>query len=88
MTPTTDGPYFLTPRVLDQQAFDELGGTLRTLIDDAGRAGLDLREIVRQAGVTDAAAAKASARLLERLNLAAGMLKAFQTQIDQAARIG
>jgi DNA repair exonuclease SbcCD ATPase subunit len=70
---------FLTPRVLDQRAFDELAGMLRSLIDEAQRAAERLEAAQGPGGEP----ALASARLQERLRLGARMLKAFQSQIDR-----
>lgn len=70
---------FLTPRVLDQRAFDELAGMLRSLIDEAREAA----ERLEAAQGPASEPAQASARLQERLRLGARMLKAFQSQIDR-----
>lgn len=78
------GDVFLTPRVLDQKAFDELAGVLRGLIGEAEQAADRLDERLEAARQNAAAPAAASAQLQERLRLGARMLKAFQTQIDRA----
>ncbi|MCA9296952.1 MAG: hypothetical protein KC983_10550, partial [Phycisphaerales bacterium] len=75
---------FLAPRVLDQRAFDELAGTLRSLIDEAGASRTSLEQAMQRIGDGDVYASKASEHLQDRLRLSARMLKAFQAQIERA----
>jgi DNA repair exonuclease SbcCD ATPase subunit len=75
---------FLTPRVLDQGAFNDLAGTLQALIREASGAMDRLDERLEAARRSAAEPAAASDRLQERLRLGARMLKAFQSQIDRA----
>jgi chromosome segregation ATPase len=80
---------FLTPRVLDQSAFDELAATLRALVAEARAAAADLRGGLDDSRGTDGRAKGAVAQLGERLHVGARMLKAFQVQIDRVeAAIG
>ena len=72
----------LTPRVLDQNAFNQLSETLRGLIEQANGATQLLRDEFEQADGAKGQATKASAGLHERLRVSARMLKAFQSQID------
>ncbi|MCH8315964.1 MAG: hypothetical protein IIA64_08335 [Planctomycetes bacterium] len=72
----------LTPRVLDQNAFNQLSETLRGLIEQANGAAQLLRDEFEQADGAKGQASKASAGLHERLRVSARMLKAFQSQID------
>ena len=72
----------LTPRVLDQNAFNQLSETLRGLIEQANGAAQLLRDEFDQASGAKGQASKASAGLHERLRVSARMLKAFQSQID------
>lgn len=84
MTVTNDRPderVFVTPRVIDQNAFDELSGTLRRLIDQAEHAGKDLEVCVEKVGEAKRDQTKSTEQLQERLRLSARMLKAFQSQI-------
>ena len=74
---------FLSPRLVDQHAFDELAGTLRGLIDQADTATRQLEERQQWFASNAGEPAQAAARLQERLRLSAQMLKAFQTQIDR-----
>ncbi|MDY7109244.1 MAG: hypothetical protein SYC29_11475 [Planctomycetota bacterium] len=78
---------FLTPRVVDQGAFNDLAGTLHALIEDAGEAMERLDERLEAVRRSAAKPAAASDRLQERLRLGARMLKAFQGQIDRAAAV-
>lgn len=73
---------FVTPRVIDQTAFDELAGTLRALLDEAARTADALNDRMRRAQELDREPVRASGQLQERLRLGARMLKAFQSQID------
>ncbi|MEM7229965.1 MAG: hypothetical protein AAF432_14245, partial [Planctomycetota bacterium] len=75
---------FIAPRVVDQQSFDDLASTLRTLIDEANQTKASLATAVTRIGDGDAYASKASAHLQDRLRLSARMLKAFQSQIERA----
>jgi len=75
---------FLAPRVLDQRAFDELAGTLRSLIDEAAASRTELRDALERLAQSDSYASTASQHLQERLRLSARMLKAFQSQIERA----
>lgn len=83
MTATNDRtePVFLSPRVIDQKAFDDLAGTLRRLIDQAEHAGKELASRVEQVASAKQDQAKSTEQLQERLRLSARMLKAFQSQI-------
>jgi len=72
---------FMSPRVVDQQAFDELAAGLRSLLDEAGGSSERLRKLIEQSRDGDRWAGKASIHLQERLRLSARMLKAFQAQI-------
>ncbi len=72
----------LTPRVLDQNAFNQLSETLRGLIEQANGTAQLLRDEFDQASGAKGQASKASAGLHERLRVSARMLKAFQSQID------
>jgi chromosome segregation ATPase len=74
---------FLTPRVLDQSAFDDLAATLRALVAEARAAAADLRGGLDASRGTDGRAKSAVAQLSERLHVGARMLKAFQVQIDR-----
>jgi len=73
----------ITPRVLDQEAFDQLAATLRSLLDEAGIAIDRLETRIEAAGSREDAPSAAAAQLQERLRLSAQMLKAFQGQIDR-----
>lgn len=72
----------LTPRVLDQSAYDALSNALSSQIEKAGEVLSELRERFDQAKDSRGQAKKSSASLQERLRISARMLKAFQTQID------
>ncbi len=78
-----DQEVFLTPRVLDQRVFDELAGTLRSLLDEADEKVGRIKERLDQAGRYQAAPGAAAEQLQERLRLGARMMKAFQSQIDR-----
>jgi len=73
----------ITPRVLDQTAFNELTGQLRALIDHAHDATGMLREALEHAQSDQSRAARAADNLQDRLRLSARMLKAFQLQIGR-----
>lgn len=72
---------FLTPRVIDQETFDDLAGALRELIAEADQYRTLLAEQIGDADRGGEQAAKLNASLQERLRLSARMLKAFQSQI-------
>ena len=72
----------LTPRVLDQSAYESLSNALGAQIEKASEILSELRERFDQAKDSRGQATKASASLQERLRVSARMLKAFQTQID------
>lgn len=78
---TTD--VVLTPRVLDQRAFDELSETLQHLISQSQDLTSELAHQVEAASTLDTQATRASTRLQDRLHLSARMLKALQVQIDK-----
>ncbi|MBT8487149.1 MAG: hypothetical protein HKO59_01515 [Phycisphaerales bacterium] len=71
---------FVTPRVLDQTAFNELAGALRTLIDEANHAANRLTAATELA----ATPTPVQDQLRESLHLGARMLKAIQGQLDRA----
>jgi chromosome segregation ATPase len=71
----------LTPRVIDESAFDEFAGMLRQLIDQAEHAERELRECAREVSESGREQKKSAEQLQERLRLGARMLKAFQSQI-------
>ena len=79
----TSEEVFLSPRVVDQESFDELATTMRTLVDEAVRSTQRLETVMHEARSEQEAPAKAAAQLQERLRLGARMLKAFQAQIDR-----
>lgn len=83
MTATAEGAenMLLSPRVIDQNAFDDLAGTLRNLIDNAENVGRGLEQCVKHAGGVKQEQDKSAEQLQERLRLSARMLKAFQSQI-------
>jgi len=72
----------VAPRVADRQAFEEMAGALRRLIDEAGVAREALERIVQETRQGDERAGRASVLLQERLRLGAQMLKALDTQIE------
>lgn len=72
----------LTPRVLDQSAYDSLSNALGAQIEKAGEILSELCSRFEQAKDERAQATKSSASLQERLRVSARMLKAFQSQID------
>lgn len=74
---------FLSPRVIDEQAFNEFATTIRTLIDDATSTSDRLAGLLEKASDDDVWTNKASDHLQERLRLSARMLKAFQSQITR-----
>ena len=76
-----DHQVFISPRVVDQQVFDELAGSLRTLIDEGAGTSTRLEKLIEQSRDSDQWVGKASEHLQERLRLSARMLKAFQSQI-------
>jgi hypothetical protein len=78
---TTD--IVLTPRVLDQRAFDEFSETLQHLISQSQDLAVELARQVEAASTLDTQATRASTRLQDRLHLSARMLKALQVQIDR-----
>lgn len=73
----------LTPRVLDQRAFDELSDTLQSLISQSQDLTVELARQVESASSLDTQANRASTKLQDRLHLSARMLKALQLQIDR-----
>ena len=75
---------FITPRVLDQGAFDELSGRLEKLIAEAHQSVADLEARATSLRKLQEAPRDATTQLQERLRLGARMLKAFQGQIDLA----
>jgi chromosome segregation ATPase len=77
----------ITPRVLDQEAFDQLASTLRSLLDEAGNAVDRLESRIEAAERREDAPSSAAAQLQERLRLSAQMLKAFQSQIDRVQTV-
>lgn len=89
VAPSADGAVpggtevFLTPRVLDQRAFEELSGTLKSLIDESAVSSKRLEEILDRVQQADSGSKDAAAQLQERLKLGARMLKAFQTQLER-----
>jgi DNA repair exonuclease SbcCD ATPase subunit len=74
---------FLTPRVIDQGAFDELSRALRSQLEEADRKIVELGERLEQVRQSDDQPARSAEQLQERLRLGARMLKAFQSQIDR-----
>lgn len=73
----------ITPRVLDQASFDDLAASLRALIGQANDSASALREVLGELSGARTEATRSSAFLQERLKVGAGMVKAFQTQIDR-----
>ncbi len=73
---------FITPRVLDQNAFDELSCRLKQHIDEAIQATADLQEQIKAIHDLQNTPQNVTSQLQERLRLGARMLKAFQGQID------
>ncbi len=73
----TTGEIVITPRVLDQAAYDDLAAMLQALIGEAGAAAGTLRQGLGESS-------KASASLQERLKVSVRMLKALQLQLDGA----
>jgi hypothetical protein len=78
---------FLTPRVIDQEAFDDLAASLRALIDRADESARQLDQRVEQSAAAGRDHGRAATRLQERLRLSASMLKAFQSQIARTEAI-
>ncbi len=77
---------FLAPRIVDQAAFEDFAGSLRGLIEQANTCNQQLSELVKQVREHEAKTNAGAAQLHEGLRLGARMLKAFQTQIEQAER--
>jgi chromosome segregation ATPase len=73
----------ITPRVLDQAAFDSLSESLRSLIRDAIASGSELRGALDELTGARDEATKSSRFLQDRLKVSVRMLKAFQSQIEQ-----
>lgn len=74
---------FLSPRVIDEHAFNDLATTIRTMIDDATGVSDRLAGLLEKASDDNVWTNKASDHLQERLRLSARMLKAFQSQITR-----
>lgn len=83
ISPMPSHDIVLTPRVLDQRAFDELSTTLQQLISQSQELSVELSRHIEAASALDAQATRASTRLQDRLHLSARMLKALQVQIDK-----
>lgn len=77
-----DNSGFLTPRVLDQRAFDELSRTLRGLVKDARTATDELSQTIHQAEERDRASMGSAQQLQEQIRLSARLLKAVQLQSE------
>lgn len=73
---------FVTPRVLDQRAFDELSRTLRELVKDARTATAELSETISGAEQRDRDAVRSAEHLQEQVRLSARLLKAMQVQAE------
>jgi hypothetical protein len=76
-----------SPRFVDQQAFEDFAGTLRSLIDHASNASGRLEAVLKQVEQHESRTNAGAAQLHEGLRLGARILKAFQTRIDQAERV-
>ncbi|MCZ6836694.1 MAG: hypothetical protein O7G85_13030 [Planctomycetota bacterium] len=48
-----DHPAFISPRVVDQQVFDELAGSLRTLIDEGAGTAVKLQKLIESSRDSD-----------------------------------
>ncbi|MHC5024207.1 MAG: hypothetical protein ACYTGG_09900 [Planctomycetota bacterium] len=82
-SPPIDRRAFLTPRVIDQDTFDELATSLRGLVDESRAASSQLVAQLGEIRNLEGLSSDASVQLQERLRLGARMLKAFQTQISR-----
>lgn len=81
-TPVKGDDVFLTPRVLDERAFQKFAEQLRSLIADAESASTRLEQAAAQNNTDRDEAARSSQQLQERLRLSARMLKAVQVQSE------
>ena len=85
--PKNEPDVFLAPRVIDQRAFDELAGSLRSLVNEAEVICRKLEENQSQSENIELQGRKTSMLLQERLRLSARILKAFQTQIERVEKV-
>ncbi len=77
---------FLTPRVIDQTAFGEFSGQLRTLIDNASEIMTQLQGVVSEAGDTSTEMKKTATRHQERLSLGARLLQTVSQEVERAEK--
>jgi chromosome segregation ATPase len=72
----------ITPRVLNQAAFDDLAARLQALIEQANDSVHELRGVLGELSGAKTEASRSSGFLQDRLLVGARLVKAFQTQID------
>ena len=72
----------ITPRVLNQAAFNDLAAGLKALIEQANDSAYELRSVLGELSGANTEASRSSSFLQDRLVVGARMVKAFQTQID------
>ena len=82
-TPMPTNDIVISPRVLDQRAFDDLSDKLQQRIAQSQELAGELARQVEAAAAIDTQANRASTRLQDRLLLSARMLKALQVQMDK-----
>jgi chromosome segregation ATPase len=77
----------ITPRVLNQAAFNDLAASLKALIEQASNSAYELRSVLDDLSGARNEASRSSGYLHDRLKVGARMVKAFQTQIDHVEAV-
>jgi hypothetical protein len=78
---------FLSPRVVDQQAYSEYAAQLRRLLDDTAQQSVQLRAAAQEASLTQAALQRAAADQQPRIDGASRTLAAIEARLAQAERM-
>jgi len=78
---------FLTPRVIDKAAFDELSGTLARLIQQASGEGASLRNALMEVKGLDHTARRAAGELANRLDAAARIVPSIDERVQRAEAV-
>jgi len=84
-TPAATGEVFLSPRVVDARAFDDLAGRLRTLVDQAGEQAAVLQGAMANTEQLGARVREIEAAQQHNMELAA---RALQSLEQRAAKAG
>ncbi|MEM1166683.1 MAG: hypothetical protein AAGI30_10385 [Planctomycetota bacterium] len=79
-------PVFLSPRVLDQSAFDALGSELRSLLSEVRSESASLKRAADAAAKAKKELAEAATKQRDQLELAAKLAKALNARGEQVER--